>query len=32
MEKIILGVTEKLLKDNAVTGHSQNMFLRGNPV
>ncbi|KAJ7407286.1 hypothetical protein WISP_127597 [Willisornis vidua] len=29
MEKIILGSTEKHLKDNTVTGHSQNSFRRG---
>jgi len=29
MEKIVLGVTEKCLKDNAVTGHKQNGFMRG---
>ncbi|GAB0185459.1 mitochondrial enolase superfamily member 1 [Grus japonensis] len=29
MEKIMLGVTEKHLKDNAVIGHSQHGFVRG---
>lgn len=29
MEKILLGVTEKLLKDNAVMGHSQHTFTKG---
>ena len=29
MEKIILGVTEKHLKDNAVIGNSQHGFTRG---
>ena len=29
MEKIILGVIEKHLKDNAVIGHSQHRFMRG---
>jgi len=29
MEKIILGVTEKHLKDSAVIGHTQHGFMRG---
>ncbi|KAK4811098.1 hypothetical protein QYF61_016384, partial [Mycteria americana] len=29
MEKVILGVTERYLRDNAVTGHSQHGFTRG---
>jgi len=29
MEKVILGVTEKYLRENAVTGHSQHGFKRG---
>jgi len=29
MEKVILGVTEQHLRDNAVIGHSQNGFTRG---
>ena len=28
-EKIILGVTEKHLKDNSVSGHSQHEFMKG---
>lgn len=31
MEKIVLGFTEKHLKDLAVIGHSQNTFMRGKP-
>ncbi|GAB0179602.1 mitochondrial enolase superfamily member 1 [Grus japonensis] len=30
MEKVILGVTEKHLRDNAIVGHSQHGFMRGN--
>ncbi|KAK4822223.1 hypothetical protein QYF61_011864 [Mycteria americana] len=30
MEKVILGVIEKHLRDNAVIGHSQHRFMRGN--
>lgn len=29
MDRIILGGTEKHLKDNAVIGHSQDSFMRG---
>ena len=29
MEKIMLGVIEKHLKDNVVIGHSQHRFMRG---
>ena len=29
MEKVILGVIEKHLRDNAVIGHSQHRFMRG---
>lgn len=29
MEKVILGATEKYLKDNIVTGHNQHDFMRG---
>lgn len=31
MEKIVLGFTEKHLKDLAVIGHSQHKFMRGKP-
>jgi len=31
MEKVILGVIEKHLRDNAVIGHSQHRFMRGKP-
>ena len=29
MKKMMLGVTEKCLKDNSVIGHSQHKFTRG---
>jgi len=29
IEKVILGITEKHLKDNAVIGHSQLGFIKG---
>ncbi|KAJ7420659.1 RNA-directed DNA polymerase from mobile element jockey-like protein [Willisornis vidua] len=29
MEKIILGIIEKRLKDNVITGHSKHSFMRG---
>ena len=29
MEKMMLGITEKHLKDNSVIGHSQHKFMKG---